>query len=185
MVAQFDRLPRATATTLRANRVASATTAIAGRLRSVVSTGGSCGSTRRTSAPAARTIAATVFSCVASRKKRGGPAGARDWSYPNWLNFGSRSQRRRNEHREIAALRRGCSGPRDPKGRRSTAHSFLLGSSPPAEAQRAPTSCSPPRRVAANCATLKVAKARPILWARQQFAASGGATSSDELQSAT
>ncbi len=42
--------------------------------------------------------------------------------------------------------------------------------------QRAPSSCSTPRGVAANCATLRVAKARPILWARQQFAASEDAT---------
>ena len=34
-----------------------------------------------------------------------------------------------------------------------------LSSSPPAGTQRAPTSCSPPRGVAANCATLRVARA--------------------------
>ena len=34
-------------------------------------------------------------------------------------------------------------------------------SSPPAEAQRAPRSCSPPRGVAANCAAQRAAKARP------------------------
>ncbi len=34
-------------------------------------------------------------------------------------------------------------------------------SSPPAEAQRAPTNCSPPRGVAANCAALRVAKVQP------------------------
>ncbi len=33
--------------------------------------------------------------------------------------------------------------------------------SPPAEAQRAPTSCSPPRGGAANCATQRVARAMP------------------------
>ncbi len=36
-------------------------------------------------------------------------------------------------------------------------------SSPPAEEQRAPSSCSPPRGVAADCATLRVARAQPNL----------------------
>ena len=60
------------------------------------------------------------------------------------------------------------------KDRKSTAHSSLLKLfAASGEQQRAPTSCSPPPAGAADCATLKVAKARPILWARQQFAASG------------
>ena len=33
------------------------------------------------------------------------------WNYPNWLDFSGRSQRGRNEHREIAALRRGWLRP--------------------------------------------------------------------------
>jgi len=78
--------------------------------------------------------------------------------------------------RRIAGLPVGGFGPRDPLGsqeygkRRGPTHNpnlsgfiltcyFVLSlSSPPAEAQRAPT-CSPPRGVAANCATLRVAEA--------------------------
>ena len=60
----------------------------------------------------------------------------------------------------------GSSSPRDPLGRKSTI--FQPGSSPPclqsppAEAQRAPSSCSPPYGVAANYAALRVAKATPF-----------------------
>ena len=42
-------------------------------------------------------------------------------------------------------------------------------SSPPAEAQRAPSSCSPPQGVAANCAAQRAARARPTIQPDSQF----------------
>ncbi len=83
------------------------------------------------------------------------------WNYPNWLDFSGRSQRGRNEHREIAALRRGWLRPARPKG--SQEHGLFVLSATTVCRQRgrdrACEGCSPPRRVVANCATRWVAEA--------------------------
>ncbi len=78
----------------------------------------------------------------------------------------------------LRASAAGGFGPRDSKGSQEhgqwrgpthnpnlsgfilTCYFVLSLSSPPAEAQRAPTSCSPPRGVAANCTVLRAAEAR-------------------------
>ncbi len=70
--------------------------------------------------------------------------------------LGGRSQRGRNKHRDVAALRRGWLRPARPVGSQKhypflSNSSSAYSSSPPAEAQRASRSFSPPRRVAANC----------------------------------
>ncbi len=66
------------------------------------------------------------------------------WNDPNWLDFSDRSQRGRNEHREIAALRRGWLRPGRFFEPQNSAHSSLLSCRRQRGVQRAPSSCSPP-----------------------------------------
>ncbi len=109
--------PRATAKVTMAEWRSSAVRATTGRLQLVKRTACFWNFVRNSSSRVTRSIAPSVFRCVASRNKRAAcPRGAKGWSYPNWLDFGGRSQRGRNEHREIAALRRGWLRPARPVG---------------------------------------------------------------------
>ncbi len=132
----------------------------------------------------------TVFSCVASRNKQG-KSGAVDkgLGYPTLLEGLKPAGPKSNvscgpplrEASARAALRAAGARPkalprvrltaaplslRRARGRRFLAESryslSAYSSSPPAEVQRAPSSCSPPRGVAANCAARRAARATPF-----------------------
>ncbi len=119
---------------------------------------------RRASLPATRTTVATVFSCVASRNKRGCRSRGQGVGVTltgSTLADGASGGRTRLTSCGPPVGRRPARAPRTaiPDG---IALFALNLSPPPAEEQRAPTSCSPPRGVAANCAALRAAKARPF-----------------------
>ena len=108
------------------------------------------------------------------------------WNDPNWLDFSGRSQRGRNEHREIAALRRGWLRPARPVG--SQKHCLITESSPPAvsatssvELQSAAGGGGELRGSKSRKSTVYSSSARLVNAVRRQRRA---ATSSDELQSA-
>ena len=88
----------------------------AGRARSAKFTACIYISAWSNSRTAGRTVGLTVVSCVASRNKRRVPAGAIGGSYPNWFDFGGRSQRGPKRASRVAALRRGWLRPARPKG---------------------------------------------------------------------
>ena len=87
--------------------------------------------------------------------------------YTIWLDVGGPGAR---EERQLSTRERRVSGlpgrggrPARPERVAKTLpiRSGYDNSSPPAGAQRAPSSCSPPRGVAANCAAQRAARARP------------------------
>ncbi len=91
----------------------------------------SCTSARSSSPQATRTAVPTVFSCVASRNKRC-PRAPRNGSL-TLLSKNPAPHQSRADRKSIAVRRQ-------------------------QRAQRAPSSCSPPHEVAADCATLRVAQ---------------------------